>query len=165
MDLNDFLTPPPEERIIRTNNLNDEQLKDLQTAFTFFDHQGHGVIPMKELTALMRSVAHHPSDVELQDISNEIDPDGSGELYLSDFLYIMSNRYERMTPEDEIIAAFRVFDKEGTGLIAETEFRHIMLNLGEQMTEDEVEEIIRDADSDNEGNIDYVRFVNMMSET
>ncbi|XP_037717620.1 calmodulin [Drosophila subpulchrella] len=161
----DFLTPPPEERIIRTNNLTEEQAKDLEMAFSLFDDQDLKVIPIKHLRQLMRAVGQHPSDLELQDINTEIDADGSGELYLSDFLYIMSQRYENMTTEDEIIAAFRVFDKQGTGFISESEFRHIMKNMGEQMSDDEVEEIIRDADSDHEGNIDYVKFVNMMSTT
>ncbi|KAH8313450.1 hypothetical protein KR067_005962 [Drosophila pandora] len=165
MDFADYLTPPPEERIIRSHNLNNEQLKDLETAFSLFDHENAEVIPMKELRPLLRSIAYHPTDLELQDITNEIDPEGLGELYLSDFLYIMSQRYANMTPEDEIIAAFRVFDLEGTGFIPESEFRHIMTNLGEKMTEDEIEEIIRDADSNTEGNIDYIRFVNMMSES
>ncbi|XP_017079814.1 calmodulin [Drosophila eugracilis] len=159
----EFLTPPPEERIIRTNNLTEEQLKDLEMAFALFDVDDHKVISIKHLGQLMQTVAQYPTDTELQDIYTEIDSDGSGELYLSDFLYIMSKRYENMTKEDEIIAAFRVFDQEGTGVISESEFRHIMKNMGEQMTDEEVEEIIRDADSDNEGNIDYVRFVNMMS--
>ncbi|XP_016969658.1 calmodulin [Drosophila rhopaloa] len=161
----DFLTPPPEERIIRTHNLSEDQVKDLEMAFSLFDDQDHKVIPIMQLRDLMRTVAYNPSDAELQDIYADIDTDGSGELYLSDFLYIMSLRYENMTTEDEVIAAFRFFDKNGTGVISESEFRHIMKNLGEQMSDDEVEEIIRDADSDNEGNIDYVRFVNMMSTT
>ncbi|XP_043654908.1 calmodulin [Drosophila teissieri] len=161
----DFLTPPPEERIIRTHNLTEEQVKDLQIAFSIFDDQDTKVIPITNLRPLMLTVAHNPSDGELQDIYAEIDADGSGELYLSDFLYIMSQRYANMSTEDEIIAAFRVFDKQGTGLISETEFRHIMQNMGEQLTDDEVEEIIRDANSDLEGNIDYVRFVKTMSST
>lgn len=161
----EFLTPPPEERIIRPNNLTEEQLKDLQVAFSLFDEKDLQVIPIQELRHLMRCVAYTPSDVELQAIYNEIDPDGSGELHLSDFLYIMSQRYANMTTEDEIIGAFRVFDKEGTGKIAESEFRHIMKNMGEQMTDDEVDQIVLDGDADIEGNIDYVRFVAMMSET
>ncbi|KAI8044869.1 uncharacterized protein LOC128252108 [Drosophila gunungcola] len=161
----DFLTPPPEERIIRTQNLSEEQVKDLEMAFSLFDEQDQKVISIKHLGDLMRTVAYHPSDAELQDIYTELDADGSGELYLSDFLYIMSQKYENMTTEDEIIAAFMVFDKNGTGFLSESEFRHIMKNMGEQMTDDEVEEIIRDADSDNEGNIDYVRFVKTMSTT
>ncbi|XP_017026909.1 uncharacterized protein [Drosophila kikkawai] len=161
----EFDTPQPEERIIRPNNLTDAQLKDLQMAFSLFDESDDKVIPIKQLRHLMRSVACSPTDLELQSILNEIDPDGGCELYLSDFLYIMSQKYANMTPEDEIIGAFRVFDKEGTGFIAESEFRHIMKNMGEQMSDDEVDQIVMDADANIEGNIDYVRFVAMMSET
>ncbi|KAH8232409.1 hypothetical protein KR032_005802 [Drosophila birchii] len=161
----EFLTPPPEERIIRSNNLNADQLKDLQTAFSLFDEKDDQVIPIQLLPQLMRSVACHPTDLEMQHIHNEIDPEGVGELYLSDFLYIMSQKYATMTPEDEIIGAFRVFDKEGTGFIAETEFRHIMKNMGEPMSDDDVDQIVLDADANVEGKIDYVRFVAMMSET
>ncbi|KAH8355537.1 calmodulin-beta [Drosophila serrata] len=161
----DFSTPPPEERIIRSNNLTEAQLKDLEIAFSLFDEADDKVIPIQHLPHLMRSVACHPTELEMQHILNEIDPDGIGELYLSDFLYIMSQKYATMTTEDEIIGAFRVFDKEGTGFIPESEFRHIMKNMGEQMTDDEVDQIVLDADANVEGNIDYVRFVAMMSET
>ncbi|EDV53618.1 calmodulin [Drosophila erecta] len=161
----DFLTPPPEERIVRTHNLTKEEVKDLEIAFSIFDDQDTKVIPITNLRPLMLAVAYNPSDRELQEIYDEIDADGTGELYLSDFLYIMYQRYANMSTEDEIIAAFKVFDKEGTGVISETEFRHIMKNMGEQLTDDEVEEIIRDANSDLEGNIDYVRFIKVMSTT
>ncbi|KAH8247872.1 hypothetical protein KR038_011318 [Drosophila bunnanda] len=161
----DFMTPPPEERIIRSNNLNDEQLKDLQTAFSLFDESDNKVIPIQHLAHLMRTVACHPTELELQQILNEIDPDSLGELHLGDFLYIMSQKYATMTHEDEIIGAFRVFDKTGTGMIAESEFRHIMKNMGEPMSDDDVDQIVLDADANVEGNIDYVRFVAMMSET
>ncbi|KAH8284065.1 hypothetical protein KR054_009107 [Drosophila jambulina] len=161
----EFTTPPPEERVIRPHNLDAEQLKDLQKAFSLFDDADNKVIPINHLKHLMRSVACHPTELELQHILNEIDPEGAGELHLSDFLYIMSQKYATMTPEDEIIGAFRVFDKQGTGFISEKEFRHIMKNLGEHMTDDEVDEIVLDADANVEGNINYASFVAMMSET
>ncbi|KAH8340513.1 hypothetical protein KR059_000389 [Drosophila kikkawai] len=165
MDDVDFSSPPPETRTIHTHNLKDEQVKDLQQAFSLFDDDDTKVIPIKYLRDIMRAVAHNPSENELQDYITEIDTDGSGELYLSDFLYIMSKRYENTTPEDEVILAFRVFDKDNTGFISENQFRQIMNELGEDMDEDEVEEMIRDADANTELNIDYVRFVTMMMES
>jgi len=40
-----------------------------------------------------------------------------------------------------------------------------MTDLGDEMEEDEIEEMIRDADANTELKIDYVRFVTMMMET
>ncbi|BFF88806.1 calmodulin-like [Drosophila madeirensis] len=160
----DLNTPPPEERVSHSHTLTEEQAKDCTEVFNMFDQENTGALPLKQIKYLMRAVAVFPTDLELMDIYAEIDTNGSGEMLRDDFLYIMCKMYKHMTPEDEIIAAFKVFDKEDTGVIAESEFRHIMTNLGEKMSEDEIEEIIRDAESDTEGNIDYVRFVKMMSE-
>lgn len=165
MDDFDYSSPPPEVRTIHTHNLNEEQVKDLEEAFALFDDEHTKVIPIKYLRDCLRAVAHTPPENEIQDYITEIDTDGSGELYLSDFLYIMSKRYENTTPEDEVILAFRVFDKDGTGFISENEFRQIMTDMGEDMEEDEMEEMIRDADANTEMKIDYVRFVTMMMET
>lgn len=40
--------------------------------------------------------------------------------------------------EDDIIEAFRVFDKDGNGTISAAELRHVMTNLGEKLTDEEV---------------------------
>ncbi|XP_068156479.1 calmodulin-like [Drosophila tropicalis] len=161
----DFSTPPLERvTITRSHGLNDEQVKDLKEAFALFDPEHKEVIPIKHLKNLMRAVAHTPTEAELQDYYNEYDPDTTGELLLNDFLVIMWKRYAEMTIEDEVILAFKVFDKENNGYIHESEFRQMMTNFGDKMTEDEIEEIIRNADSDTEGNIHYVEFVKMMSE-
>ncbi|XP_034485455.1 calmodulin [Drosophila innubila] len=165
MDMDyDFATPPPEERIIREHTLTAEQEQDLKEAFSLFDTNNQGYIPMKQLKDIMHAVAHNPPEHELQEYYNEYDPNNSDELYLSDFLHLMSVRYKDMTPEDEVILAFRVFDRDDNGYIHETEFRNIMSTMGDDMDEDDVDQILLDANSNTEGNIIYRDFVAMMSE-
>ena len=57
--------------------------------------------------------------------------------------------------EDEIREAFRVFDKDGNGFISAAELRHVMTNLGEKLTDEEVDEMIREADIDGDGQVNY----------
>lgn len=56
----------------------------------------------------------------------------------------------------------QVFDKDGNGFISAAELRHIMTNLGEKLTDEEVDEMIREADVDGDGQINYDEFVDMM---
>ena len=42
-------------------------------------------------------------------------------------------------------------------------FRHVMTNLGEKLTDEEVDEMIREADIDGDGQVNYEEFVTMMT--
>ena len=54
----------------------------------------------------------------------------------------------------ETRAAFNVFDKDGSGTISADELRQVMKSLGENLTDDEIDEMIREADKDRNGTID-----------
>ena len=64
--------------------------------------------------------------------------------------------------EDDIIEAFRVFDKDGNGTISAAELRHVMTNLGEKLTDEEGDEMIREADVNGDGIIDYKEFTKII---
>lgn len=51
--------------------------------------------------------------------------------------------------------AFRVFDRNGDGFISAPELRLVMTNLGEKLTDEEVEDMIREADLDGDGVVSY----------
>ena len=55
-----------------------------------------------------------------------------------------------------------MFDKDGNGFISAAELRHVMTNLGEKLTDEEVDEMIREADIDGDGQINYEEFAKMM---
>lgn len=48
-----------------------------------------------------------------------------------------------------------MFDKDGNGFISSEELRHVMTNLGEKLTDQEVAEMIREADTNGDGMVDY----------
>ncbi|GJM95224.1 hypothetical protein PR202_ga11934 [Eleusine coracana subsp. coracana] len=64
--------------------------------------------------------------------------------------------------DEELREAFKVFDKDQNGYISATELRHVMINLGEKLTDEEVEQMIREADLDGDGQVNYDEFVRMM---
>merc|ERR1712060_688546 len=59
---------------------------------------------------------------------------------------LMARKMKDTDSEEELKEAFRVFDKDGNGFISAAELRHIMTNLGEKLTDEEVDEMLREAD-------------------
>ncbi|XP_023221127.1 calmodulin-like [Centruroides sculpturatus] len=141
-----------------TENLTKKQISEFKEAFLLFDKDGDGLISSNELDTIMRSLGLTPTEFELQEVINKINKEKNGVIDFSMFLSLISKMMEEKVGEKEIIDAFRVFDEDGTGYISVSDLRYIMTNLGEKLTEKEVEEMIREANADNNGRINYVEF-------
>ncbi|URE17965.1 hypothetical protein MUK42_12274 [Musa troglodytarum] len=142
--------------------LTDDQIAEFKEAFSLFDKDGDGCITTKELGTVMRSLGQNPTEAELQDMINEVDADGNGTIDFPEFLNLMARKMKDTDSEEELREAFRVFDKDQNGFISAAELRHVMTNLGEKLTDEEVDEMIREADVDGDGQINYDEFVKVM---
>ena len=67
---------------------------------------------------------------------------------------MMARKMKDTDSEEEIREAFKVFDRDNNGFISAAELRHVMTSIGEKLTDDEVDEMIREADTDGDGRID-----------
>ncbi|KAL2938160.1 Calmodulin-related protein [Bienertia sinuspersici] len=141
------------------DQLSDDQISEFKEAFSLFDKDGDGCITTKELGTVMRSLGQNPTEAELQDMINEVDADGNGTIDFPEFLNLMARKMKDTDSEEELKEAFRVFDKDQNGFISAAELRHVMTNLGEKLTDEEVDEMIREADVDGDGQINYEEFV------
>ncbi|XP_049873796.1 calmodulin-A-like isoform X3 [Pectinophora gossypiella] len=143
--------------------LTEEQVAEFKEAFMLFDKDEDGTITMAELGVVMRSLGQRPSETELRDMVKEVDQDGNGTIEFNEFLQMMSKKMRGADGEDELREAFRVFDKNNDGLISSVELRHVMTNLGERLSEEEVDDMIREADLDGDGMVNYDEFVTKLT--
>ncbi|XP_038907158.1 calmodulin-2/4-like [Benincasa hispida] len=143
--------------------LTKEQMDQLIEAFLFFDKNRDGCITLDELRTEIRNLGQNPTEEELKQMISEVDADGNGKIDFWEFQKLMSKIMEEET-EEKLKEAFKVFDKNQDGYISANELSHVclMLNLGEKLTDEEVLQMIRDADLDGDGQVDYHEFVNMM---
>ena len=68
-------------------------------------------------------------------------------------------------PLEEIRKAFRLFDDDETGRISIKNLRRVAKELGETMTDDELQEMIDEADRDGDGEISEEDFIRIMKKT
>ncbi|KAJ3382899.1 hypothetical protein HDU84_003964 [Entophlyctis sp. JEL0112] len=141
----------------------DDRTAEYKEAFAFFDKAGSGKIPVSSLGRMIRSLGQNPTEAEIADLVALLGGPTAA-FDFAQFSGIMTKRGGSVDSEDDIREAWKVFDKEGNGFISAAELRHIMTNLGEKLTDEEVDLIIREADVEGNGQIDYTRkeFLNMM---
>ena len=66
----------------------------------------------------------------------------------------MAQKVKKSDSDAELRAAFEVFDRDGNGTISADELRHLMKSIGEDLTDQDIDEMIKEADKDGDGNID-----------
>lgn len=94
---------------------------------------------------------------------NEVDSDGNGSIAGREFCNIIVRKMRDTGQEQELREAFRIFDKENNGYITTTELKNVFSALGVKLGDDELEEMIREYDLDQDNHINYEEFVNMMT--
>jgi len=69
----------------------------------------------------------------------------------------MSQSVKDQDTEQEILNAFKVFDKDNSGTISTEELRNVLRSLGESLTDAELDEMVKVADVNGDGQIDCRR--------
>jgi Ca2+-binding EF-hand superfamily protein len=146
------------------SDLTADQIAEFKKAFLIFDRDGDGTITTKELGAVMRNLGQTPTDSQVADMIQEVDADNSGSIDFQEFCTLMARKSKGPAiSEEDLIKAFSVMDRDGNGFIDAKELRHVLSNLGETVNEDEINEIMEEADVDGDGQITHVEFVKMLA--
>ena len=146
-----------------TYHFSDHQIETFKDIFSQFDRDGDGTLATKYVGTIMRSLGQSPTEAELHYIICKVDADRSGQMDFSEFVTMMANHMkEEIDTKEEICRAFKAFDNKGHGTIPIEELRYILTNLGEALTEEEVDELIKQADHNKDGKVHYEEFVTKM---
>lgn len=142
-----------------TIKLSQKDLQEYQEAFAFFDKDRDGFVSVKEVGQVMRSVGLYPSEAELEEIRRS----GRTKFDFNEFLNLASkNMTDNKINAAQMREAFRMFDNYGTGVINLLQLRTALQNLGEKLRDEELDELLREADIDADGNVNYEELVQII---
>ncbi|KRX00679.1 hypothetical protein PPERSA_00906 [Pseudocohnilembus persalinus] len=157
--------PPVKSKRTTRSELSEEQKQEIKEAFDLFDTDGTGNIDAKELKVAMRALGFEPKKEEIKKMIQDVDREGKGVIEFQDFLELMTQKMAERDPREEILKAFRLFDDDNTGRISLKNLKRVARELGETMTEDELQEMIDEADRDGDGEISEEEFIRIMKKT
>merc|ERR1712150_334668 len=104
------------------------------------------------------------TEEELETMIDDADADGSGSVDFTEFVELMIKREaEKETPED-LKQAFRVFDKDGNGFVSTSEIKYVLNRIGLIFTDDELIEMVQEADIDGDQHISFDEFRDIFNE-
>ncbi|XP_062250373.1 uncharacterized protein cetn4 [Platichthys flesus] len=146
-------------------DLTDEQRLEIKEAFDLFDTDGTGTIDVKELKVAMRALGFEPKKDDIKKMIADIDKEGSGTIDFTDFLSMMTLKMSEKDSKEEIMKAFRLFDDDCTGKISFKNLKRVAKELGENLTDEELQEMIDEADRDGDGEVNEQEFLRVMKKT
>ncbi|GAA5801745.1 hypothetical protein HPULCUR_007197 [Helicostylum pulchrum] len=168
--------------------VSDEELKSLREAFNLYDKDKNGAINLQEFAEIVKSLEIVTDEKKIQSLVKEVDSNQDGHIDFNEFVNAMTSllgstqqdnslrkwstypiggddkkekTYTRRMSKhesDELRLCFEKFDKNGDGQISVNELKEVMERLGEKLSENELNEMINDADTNKDGFIDFDEF-------
>nr|XP_004662458.1 calmodulin-like protein 5 [Jaculus jaculus] len=141
-----------------------EQVEEFHAAFSRFDKDGDGHINVQELGDVMKALGKDLSEEELKALIAKVDTDGDGTISFEEFLAAVTRHMKGASTEEELRAVFQAFDTNGDGHITVDELKQAMAQIGEQLSQEELDTMIREADVDKDGKVNYEEFVRVLNQ-
>ncbi|CAH8555109.1 unnamed protein product [Heterobilharzia americana] len=147
------------------HELTEDQKQEIREAFELFDTDKSGTIDVKELKVAMRALGFEPKKEEIRKLLSEFECDNKEFIEFSDFLKMMSLKMQDKDAKEEMLKAFRLFDDDETGKISFKNLKRVAKELGENLTDEELQEMIDEADRDGDGEVNEQEFLRIMKKT
>ena len=139
----------------------------LTKMFRTVDTDQSGAIDARELGNALTTLGLRLSRRELNAIMNHLDSDGNGEIDFDEFVTVMSRKVNTSYTPTQVKAAFKVFERDcPQGYVSMSALEQALTTYGtEKLSLTDAQELLSQIEPDENGLINYVEFVNMMTQS
>jgi len=155
--------------------LTKEQQEEIKEAFDLFDATGTGIISLQDLKVALRALGFEPAKTEIKRLINGLDKpvqpptgaidrdkEGTVTVDFQDFVSIMTTKISEKDAVSELKKAFVLFSENKDHITLE-DLQYIARELDENMTDDELREMIFEANrKSGDGVVDQKQFLEIL---
>ncbi|OWR51101.1 putative centrin [Danaus plexippus plexippus] len=152
----------PEKTVCARLIFDNEQKSDLQQAFDLLDYNGEGKIRAEDFRVAIKALGYEPTKEELQKMISGVDKGQTGKLSFENFETAIMRKVMSLDSDGDIMKSFRLFDMNDTGFISVENVKRVTDILGTYLTDEEIDEMVDDADTDYDGYISAQEFMKMI---
>ena len=146
----------------KPKQISEEQLIEVKEAFSVFDSEQTGGLDARELKAAISALNIKITKDEIRQIYQEFGKDIRDKITQDEFIEIAVPRLPDRHTKEYIQKIFQYFDLENTGKITIRHLKKIAQEIGENLTDEELKEIMEEADRDEDGYIGFDDFYRIM---
>lgn len=137
----------------------EDQITALRQAFSKMDVNGDGQLTYDELKTGLKEIPEiNISEDDFMQAMQVMDANQNNLIDYTEFIAACLQSYNYLK-ENHLRSAFAYFDKDDSGTISQDELRDCLHGEDFTLTEDQINDLLKGVDQNNDGQIDYTEFI------
>lgn len=173
-----------QEKKIETQT--DRDYYDIKEVFDSWDKDKSGKIDRKEMSKVMKELGNDLSTEQCIKAIEVFDQDNDGQINFNEFMVLIkkgdqivsaqnqfdeegdttndNGLYLTIEQKKQMHQKFMCFDKNGNGQIDNRELKAVLKDMNPNLTDIDIEELLIDYDKDDDSQINFVEFCNLLQD-
>ena len=147
------------------SELTETEKQEIREAFHMFATDGSAYLDFSQFKVAMRALGFIPAKGEAKQLMQKVSDGESSYIDFNQFQELMAQKIFARKPDDEMEQAFSLFDKDQDGNVSFEDLKAITDELGENLTEQELLDMIKEADRQKKGMIAKEDFMRVLSKS
>jgi calcium-dependent protein kinase len=138
-----------------------EELETLKRVFKALDTNNDGKLQLEEILEGCKKHAGEITEKKVRHTIDEMDAAGNGEIEYSEWVIATISKKDFLTDE-RFQVAFNMIDNDHSRSISAEEVKNVLGGGGKNIDEKVWDKILREVDTDEDGEVDFGEFKTMM---